>query len=50
MELFFVGEPSSAFKKANIFSMSKATTENDRNLVNVSATYKRFSVMLRADN
>ena len=32
MELFFVGEPSSVFKNANLVSMSKATTENDKSV------------------
>ena len=43
LELFlFVGEPSSVFNKANLGSMSKATTENDRNVSTkiVAATFE----------
>ena len=32
MELFFVGEPLSVFKKANLVSMNKATMENHKNV------------------
>ena len=31
-KIFFAGQTSSVFKKANLVSMSKATTENDRNI------------------
>ena len=39
---FFIGEPSSLFKKANLVSMSKATTENDKNVSTkiVAATFE----------
>ena len=42
MKLFFVGEPLSVFKKANLVSMSKATTENDKNVSTkiVAATFE----------
>ena len=42
MVLFFIGEPSSLFKKANLVSMSKATTENDKNVSTkiVAATFE----------
>ena len=30
--LFFAGQTSSVFKKANLVSMSKATIKNDRNI------------------
>ena len=44
---WFFGEPSSIFKKANLFSMSKATTGNDKNvnmriLTKMKLVLKRF--------
>ena len=42
MEHFFVGEPSSVFKKTSLVSISKAITENDRNASTkiVAATFE----------
>ena len=39
---FFAGQTSSVFKKANLVSMSKVTTENDRNIGTkiVAATFE----------
>ena len=40
--VFFVGEPSSVLKKTNLVSISKAITENDRNVSKkiVAETFK----------
>ena len=39
---FFAGQTSSVFRKTNLVSMSKATTENDRNISTkvVAATFE----------